>query len=73
MPPAGSRRLADPTRSSRGATEMTLGFNWYLNAWVRTQFNWEHGWFDSPVRLSAGPAGLFGHQDTLVARFQVIF
>ena len=52
---------------------MTLGFNWYLNAWVRTQFNWEHGWFDTPVRLGAGPSGLFNHQDTLGFRFQVIF
>lgn len=69
-PPA---RLADPTRSARGATELTLGFNWYLNAWVRTQFNWEHAWFDDPVRLGAGPGGLLNHQDTLMTRFQIIF
>jgi phosphate-selective porin OprO/OprP len=70
---SGSRRLADPTRYSDGATELTAGFNWYLNAWVRTQFNWEHAWFDERVRLGPGPQGLLSHQDTLMMRFQIIF
>ncbi len=65
--------LADPTRFSSGATEMTLGFNWYLNAWARVQFNWEHAWFDDPVRLGPGPGGLLKHQDSLLSRFQIIF
>jgi phosphate-selective porin OprO/OprP len=77
MPLATGRRtfltLADPTRSSLGATEMTLGFNWYLNAWVRVQFNWEHAWFEDPVRLGPGLSGLLKHQDSLISRFQVIF
>lgn len=66
----GPLRLADPLASSPAATEMSLGFNWYLNAWVRLQFNWEHAWFDSNVRLGGLP---FGHQDSLLTRFQVIF
>ena len=45
----GLARLADPTKYSSGATEMTLGLNWYLNRWVRAQLNWEHVWFDDPV------------------------
>jgi phosphate-selective porin OprO/OprP len=65
--------LADPAGNSRGATEMTLGYNWYFNAWVRLQFNWEHAWFDQPVRLGPGPEGVFRHQDSLIARLQVIF
>jgi phosphate-selective porin OprO/OprP len=65
--------LANPSLYSRGATESTFGFNWYLNAWVRMQFNWEHDWFDSPVRLGPGPAGLLSHQDVLVTRLQFIF
>jgi phosphate-selective porin OprO/OprP len=69
----GTRRLADPTRNSRATSELTLGVNWYLNAWVRTQINWEHDWFESPVRLGTGPQGLFRHHDNLAARFQVIF
>jgi phosphate-selective porin OprO and OprP len=69
----GPANLADPTRYTNGATELTLGFNWYFNRYVRVQFNWEHGWFDDPVLLSPGPGGAFRHQDTLVSRFQVIF
>ena len=69
----GAANLADPTRYSPAATELTLGFNWYLNKWVRTQFNWEHSWFTHPVRLGPGPDGLLRHDDALMARFQVIF
>lgn len=69
----GLARLADPTMFTNGATEMTVGFNWYLNKWVRTQFNYEHAHFDSPVRLGPGPNGLLRHQDSLEARFQIIF
>lgn len=70
---SGAGRLADPTRFSSGATEMTLGVNWYLNRWVRAQFNWEHVWFDDRVQLGSGSSGLLDSQDTLMARFQVIF
>ena len=66
-------RLADPNRFASSATELTVGFNWYLNAWVRTQFNYERAWFDDPVRLGPGSDGLLRHQDTLMTRFQVIF
>jgi phosphate-selective porin OprO/OprP len=65
--------LANPNLYSRGATETTFGFNWYLNAWVRMQFNWEHDWFDSPVTLGPGVAGRLSHQDVLVTRLQFIF
>jgi phosphate-selective porin OprO/OprP len=71
--PRSTISLANPNGNSPGATELTLGFNWYLNAWVRMQFNWEHAWFDDPVRLGPGPQGLLGHQDTLLTRFQIIF
>ena len=67
------RRPADPTRYSRGATEMTLGFNWYLNRWVRQQFNWEHAWFDDPVQLGPSPRNLTKDSDALLTRFQIIF
>ena len=69
----GNARLADPAAVSDEATEMTLGFNWYMNKWVRAQFNWEHAWFGRPVRLGPGPRGLFRDHDTLQARLQFIF
>lgn len=65
--------LANPAGNSNSATETTLGFNWYLNPYVRMQFNWEHDWFSDPVRLGPGPAGLLEHQDALVTRLQFIF
>jgi hypothetical protein len=68
----GPSRLANPDLFSSGATELTLGFNWYLNKLVRAQFNWEHAWFDDPVRLGAG-GGFVDGQDALLTRFRVIF
>jgi phosphate-selective porin OprO/OprP len=70
---AGPSRLADPTKFSPGATETTVGYNWYWTKWARTQFNWEHSWFDSPVLLGTAPAGALRIQNTLLTRFQVIF
>jgi phosphate-selective porin OprO/OprP len=69
----GGLRLADPARHSNGATEMTLGFNWYLNKWVRTQLNWERAWFDQPVRLGPTNANRYSTEDTLMARLQIMF
>lgn len=66
-------RLADPTRFSNTATELTLGFNWYLNRWVRMQFNWEHAWFGRPVQLGPGPSGFIKQEDTLQTRLQIVF
>jgi phosphate-selective porin len=66
-------QLANPATNSPGATEMTLGFNWYFNRQVRMQLNWEHSWFDTGVQLGVGPAGKLSHQDTLGTRFQILF
>jgi phosphate-selective porin OprO/OprP len=69
----GNQRLANPALYSNGVTEMTLGFNWYLNKWVRTQFNWEHAWFDEPVRLGTGRLDRYSIQNTLMGRLQIMF
>ncbi|HEV3386041.1 MAG TPA: porin [Gemmata sp.] len=69
----GNTQLVTPAGNSSGATEMTLGYNWYLNSWVRVQFNYEHAWFDQPVRLGAGPEGLHSHTDTITTRLQFVF
>ena len=66
-------QLANPAGSSDAATEATLGFNWYLNRWVRMQFNYEHSWFAQPVQLGTGPAGLFKFDNALLTRLQLIF
>jgi phosphate-selective porin OprO/OprP len=69
----GQTNLADPTKYSSGATEATCGFNWYFNKWARSQFNWEHAWFDDPVKLGVAPTPYLKRQDTLLARLQFIF
>jgi phosphate-selective porin OprO/OprP len=61
-----------PNRSSPAATETTVGFNWYLNKWVRTQLNWEHATFGGPVKIGNAP-GAFSKEDALYTRFQIIF
>ena len=58
---------------SQGATELTVGFNWYLNKYVRLQFNYEHDWFDQPVQLGPGASGRVKDQDTLLTRLQLNF
>jgi phosphate-selective porin OprO/OprP len=68
----GDLQLADPARFSSAAWELTLGFNWYLNPWVRMQFNWEHARFHNPVLLGP-PSTFLREQNTLLTRFQVIF
>jgi phosphate-selective porin OprO/OprP len=69
----GTARLADPTLFSNGATEMTLGCNWYLNRWARVQMNWEHLWFDQKVKLGPGKAGMLSGQDSIMTRLQFVF
>ena len=59
-------------RSSPAALEMTSGFNWYLNKWARTQFNWEHATFAGPVKIG-NVANPFSKEDAIYTRFQIIF
>ncbi len=66
----GASRLADPTKYANNVTEMTVGFNWYLNSLVRMQFNYEHGWFNQPVLLGST---YFRQSNALLTRFQIIF
>src|SRR5438067_1758049 len=47
----GPKQLVNPSNFTPEAVETTLGFNWYLNAWVRMQFNWEHAMFQHRVNL----------------------
>jgi phosphate-selective porin OprO/OprP len=71
----GAARLANPLQSTAGTTEMTVGFNWYLNPWVRFQFNWEHDFFDSAIPLLTRPVpfNYVKENDAFAARMQIIF
>ncbi len=71
---AGAAELANPAKNSNEAMEVTVGFNWYLNGWVRMQFNYEHDMFGQPVLLGSSTAdNELKSQDSLFTRFQVIF
>jgi phosphate-selective porin OprO/OprP len=70
----GNYQLVNPAKNSDEAMEVTVGFNWYFNAWVRMQFNYEHDMFGQPVLLgSSTPGNQLQSQDSLFTRFQVIF
>lgn len=59
--------LAAPAGYSPAATELSMGFNWYLNSMVRAQFNWEHAWYSRPIVLGSGVS----YQRTNAALFRV--
>ena len=65
--------LASAAGNSSGATEMTLGFNWYLNTFVKVQFNWEHAYFDQAVNLNSASGTTFRNSDALLTRLQLAF
>jgi phosphate-selective porin OprO/OprP len=70
----GPANLANPATNSRAATELTAGFNWYLNEWVRMQVNYEHAWFQDPVLLGTNPkTNLTLDSDAFMLRWQIIF
>jgi phosphate-selective porin len=70
---SGAAQLASPATNARDTSQLTLGFNWYLNTRVRMQFNWEHARFSSTVELAPGASGMLHGQDTLLTRLQLIF
>lgn len=45
----------------------------YLNRFVKVQFNYEHAWFDNPVKLGSSTANLVRSDDAVLARFQFNF
>lgn len=65
--------LANPVGNSQEATEFDIGFNWFLNKYIRVQFAYEHDMFLQPVQLGTGPSGLLNHQDSVITRLQLQF
>ncbi len=63
--------LADPNLWTRQAQMTDVGFNWYLNKFVKVYFDWEHGVFGTPVQYR--PGSLQKTSDLFWARFQVYF
>lgn len=65
--------LADPDAWTRDVFMTDVGFNWYLNRYVRFYFDWQHSNFGSPVLLNPN-TGKFGRFDDLFwVRCQIYF
>ncbi|WP_397568646.1 OprO/OprP family phosphate-selective porin [Schlesneria sp. T3-172] len=47
-----SADLANPNDWTNNAGITDIGFNWYLNRYVRMTFDWQHSMFASPVLLN---------------------
>ena len=47
-----SAELANPNDWTNNAAITDIGFNWYLNRFVRLTFDWQHSMYASPVLLN---------------------
>lgn len=66
-------QMANPVGNTDGATEMTLGVNWYWNRFFKIQFNYEFDWFDQAVQLGPNKFNLIKSDDALLVRFALVF
>ncbi len=63
--------LADANNWSDSVQAVDLGFNWYLNTYVKLYFDWQHSMFGSPVVYAPGKSQITS--DLFWMRFQVNF
>jgi phosphate-selective porin OprO/OprP len=61
--------LADPNLWTNRADMTDVGFNWYMNKFMKIYFDWEHSVFAQPVFFR--PGGLQKTSDLFWLRFQV--
>lgn len=64
--------FADPNLWTNRAEMTDVGFNWYMNKFIKLYFDWEHAMFARPVYYSPGP-GLQKTSDLFWLRAQVYF
>ena len=46
--------LANPMLWTNEAQMVDVGFNWYLNKFLKVYFDWEHAMFGNPVFSNTG-------------------
>ncbi|HXX69314.1 MAG TPA: porin [Polyangiaceae bacterium] len=72
--PKAFPNYASPTGSVRGATEVTLGINWYWSDNAKFQVNWDHTEFMGGA--STAPELAIGHREAeniILVRAQVVY
>ncbi|WP_406693676.1 porin [Singulisphaera sp. Ch08] len=65
--------LADPNLWTNRAEMTDVGFNWYLNKFVKIYFDWEHAMFGDPVVYNTKTRRKQLTSDLFWLRFQVYF
>jgi phosphate-selective porin OprO/OprP len=65
--------LADPNAWTNRAQMTDVGFNWYLNKFVKVYADWEHAMFGNPVVYNTRTGGRQLTSDLFWLRFQVYF
>lgn len=65
------RGLADGALWTRSVNTLDLGFNWYLNKYIKLDFDWQHSMYASPVMYR--PGGLQRTSDLFWFRSQIYF
>lgn len=65
--------LADPNVWTNRAEMTDVGFNWYLNKFVKIYFDWEHAMFGNPVVYNIRTGSRQLTSDLFWLRFQVYF
>ncbi len=68
-----TRNLADPNLWANSLYTTDLGFNWYLNEYIKILFTWEHAVFDDPVQFNVNPIRRQLTSDLFLIRCQIFF
>jgi hypothetical protein len=55
------------------ATAVEVGFNWYLNHFVKFAFDYQHTFLNSPVILDPASGRFTDHYDLFLCRTQLFF
>ena len=63
--------LADPRVSSRDATVLDMGMNWYVNRYLRVFGDWQYSRFSSPVAI--GTTQRTSHENLFWLRAQLYY
>ena len=65
--------LADPNLWTNHTQMIDVGFNWYLNKFVKIYFDWEHAMFGNPVVFNTNNGRRSSISDLYWLRFQFYF